>query len=82
MNQLREAVEHLKSIPDAKYVGLSAFAETVKAGAFLLGPQVFLKLDKIIGRTPTQVWAAFDAEVDRQMYGLVERQAGGYGTQA
>jgi hypothetical protein len=68
-DQLREAVEYLKSIPDAKYVGLSAFAETVKAGSSLLGPQVFLKLDNILGRMPAQVWAQFDAEIDRQVYG-------------
>ena len=79
--ELRDAVEHLKPIPDSKYVGLCAESETVRAGAFLLGPKAFLKLDQIRGRTPAEVWAAFDAEVDRLVYGLLEPQGKRYGVQ-
>ena len=55
-------------------MGLSAFADTVRVAAFLLGPEVFLKLGRILGPTPTQVWAQFDAEIDRKVHGPLELQ--------
>ncbi len=60
---LNKAVAHLKSIPDAKFVGL--IAETsVTAGKYKLRAQVFFKLGQIVGKTPAQVWDMFDRQVD------------------
>jgi hypothetical protein len=42
---------------------------------------VFIKLDSILGRIPAQVWAQFDAEIDQQVYGRIERQGRKYRTQ-
>ena len=63
---LAQAVEHLRAIPDAKYVGLNVQV-LVNAGRFNLDAPGFLKLDQIISRTPAQVWEALDAQIDRQI---------------
>lgn len=74
---LRAAVEHLQTIPDAKYVGLQADSETLNVGAFKLIAPAFLKLKDILGKTPAQIWAEFDNQVERQV-AYFERRDGNF----
>ena len=47
---------------------------------FQLLAQPMIELKRIEGRTPRQVWAMFDTDVDRQVFDLVERFLPGYGS--
>lgn len=64
VDQLREAVEYLKTQPQTKFTGLQATTSTT-AGTYKLLAQPILPLDQILGKTPREVWAAFDVELDR-----------------
>lgn len=80
LDQLREAVEYLRHQPQTGYTGLIAQAD-VETEQFKLLAQPMLQLSEIIGKTPAEVWDAFDADVDRQVAGLIERYAPEYGNQ-
>lgn len=69
---LRAAVEYLKTIKQAKFTGLMAETSTT-AGHYKLLARVLLGLDDIIGKTPAEVWEMFDAAVDDQRQGLLNR---------
>ena len=57
-------------------------AEThVRMERFQFLAQPMLELKKIQGKTPQQVWAMFDADVDRQVFYFNKRFLPGYGTQ-
>src|SRR5688572_24890084 len=76
VNDLRKAVEYLRSIlgADAPGTFVGLVAEThVSAGKFKLNARPQLSLSEIVGRTPAQVWAAFDAAVDKEREGLERR---------
>jgi hypothetical protein len=79
INELRAAVEYLKTIPGADdpktLIGLIAIARIVPAGTIKLKPQPMLKLSVIRGKTPGQVWEAFDADVDDQIKGLQQHSS-------
>jgi len=78
IGELRAAVEYLRAVPGAdtaKHVGLVAIAATVPAGNFKLDPQPMLRLPEILGRTPAEVWKAFDADIDKQRSGLTHHGA-------
>jgi hypothetical protein len=64
IDQMREAVEYLKTQPQTEFTGLQATTSTT-AGPYKLLAQPILPLDQIIGKTPAEVWDAFDAGVDR-----------------
>lgn len=69
ITELRQAVDHLRSIPDAK--GNFIVAETsVRAGQYRLRAMAALRLDQIKGKTPAEVWNLFDNDVDRQIQSL------------
>ena len=74
--QLREAVDHLKTVPGsdnpAMHIGISAEA-LVQAGPYKLRARPILKLHQILGRTPREVWELFDADIDAQRDGLINR---------
>nr|AUN37309.1 hypothetical protein [uncultured bacterium] len=74
--ELRSAVEHLKRMPQRGFTSLVAHGETVDAGPFKLGPNPALRLNQIVGKTPAEVWELFDAGVDEQRKGLVQRGSG------
>jgi len=63
IDQLREAVEHLKTVPQTGYTGL--MAEThYKDEVVNLGPLPMLQLKDILGKSPEEVWDLFDQRVD------------------
>lgn len=63
IDQLREAVEYLKTVPETGYTGL--MAEThYKDEVVNLGPQPMLQLKDILGKSPEEVWKMFDQRVD------------------
>ncbi|MGE3467987.1 MAG: hypothetical protein AB7J13_13780 [Pyrinomonadaceae bacterium] len=76
IDQLRSAVEYLRTVEQTPHVGLVAYAAVVPAGPFLLEPKPMLGLSKILGKTPAEVWEAFDADVDEQISGLLRRGVG------
>jgi hypothetical protein len=43
------------------------------AGPYKLLAQPMLSLDQVIGKKPSEVWALFDADVDRQRADLIAR---------
>ncbi len=77
--QLREAVEHLKTVPGvddpAMHIGLKAETH-VNAHKLKLRAQPFLRLSEILGKTPAEVWEMFDLDVDDQRRGLIDRSLG------
>lgn len=77
IDDMRSAVEYLKTIPEASaektFIGLVAEAATVETGLFKLGPTPMIKLRDILGKTPAEVWDMFDADIDRQCADLAER---------
>jgi len=72
VGQLREAVEYLKLQPQTPFVGLVARTHTT-AGRYKLMAEPMLSLDEILGKTPSEVWALFDAGVDRSRKSLEAR---------
>jgi len=56
IDQLREAVEYLKTHPQTEFTGLQATTNTT-AGPYKLLAQPILPLDQILGKTPGEVWA-------------------------
>ena len=66
VDQLREAVEYLKTVPQTGYTGLQATVP-VKTDLINLLAQPILQLSDIVGKTPAEVWAMFDREVDRMV---------------
>jgi len=72
VDQLREAVEYLRSQPQTPHTGLIARTNT-NAGRYKLSAEPMLLLDQILGKTPSEVWAAFDLEVDRWRTGLMRQ---------
>jgi hypothetical protein len=72
VDQLREAVEYLKTQPQTEFTGLVAMTSTT-AGPYKLLAQPMLSLDQVIGKKPSEVWALFDADVDRQRADLIAR---------
>lgn len=73
---MREAVEHLKTVPGSddptKWIGLTA--ETlVTAGEYKLRARPLLRLHQILGRTPREVWDLFDSDVDAQRESLANQ---------
>ena len=75
--ELREAVEHLKTLDQRGFTGLTA-ETSARAGQYRLLARPFLKLDQIIGRTPRDVWEMFDADVDKQRKSLLARDKMSY----
>lgn len=75
-SDLRAAVEHLKTLPDAKYVDLQADTVPLKIGTFRLIAPTFLKLKDVVGKTPDQVWEQLDLQVDRQVDYFAGRDRG------
>lgn len=75
-NDLRGAVEHLKTLDQTGHVGILVEVD-VKAGQFRLRAPAFLKLEQIVGKKPAEVWAILDAEIDRQI-AYFERRDGRY----
>lgn len=81
IKEMRAAVEYLRTLPGAdtaQLVGLGA--ETSTGGhwpdgtiMFKLLAKPFVRLPWIIGKTPVQVWAEFDRQVDEDRKGLVRR---------
>lgn len=63
---LRMAVEHLRSIPQGKHVGIVA-ESLVRAGGFKIQAPAMLYLDQIEGKTPREVWDMLDSLIDRQV---------------
>ena len=63
LDQLREAVEHLRTVPQTGYTGLQATTSYKDDVIFLLA-QPMLQLKDIEGKTPADVWEMFDKEVD------------------
>ena len=74
---LRSAVEHLRTLPRKRFIGLTVEV-LVQAGGFKIQAPAALSLDQIEGKTPAQVWAIFDAEIDRQIAYFRSRSAGSY----
>ena len=72
VDQLREAVEYLKTQPQSEHTGLVARTLTA-AGTYKLLAEPMLSLGEITGKTPGEVWAAFDAGVDRWRAGLIRQ---------
>jgi hypothetical protein len=73
---LRQAVEHLKTLDQAPYVGVTL--ALVKAGGFKIDAPAFLKLEQIEGKTPAEVWEEFDRQIDKQIE-YFERRGKGSG---
>jgi len=76
LNQLREAVEYLRTIEQTNHVGIAAIGTVAAAGRYKLIPEPMLKLSEIVGRTPTQVWDLFDQKTDEWIEGLLRRGSG------
>lgn len=72
VDQLRPAVEYLKTQPQTEFTGLIARTLT-DAGPYKLLAEPMLSLDQIIGKKPSEVWDLFDAGVDRWRAGLIAR---------
>lgn len=72
IHQLREAVEYLKTVPESKFTGLIA-ESSVRAGELRLRAQPMLGIDVIRGKTPAQVWAAFDQRVNQEIASFERR---------
>lgn len=72
-NQMRQAVEYLRTQPQGRFVGLSAYV-SVKLPQYdhWLRAAPLIHLDSIIGKTPKQVWDMFDAEVTAQIKDYVD----------
>lgn len=77
ITEIRQAVEHLKTLKQAKGTGLEA-QTSVRAGRYWLLARPLLKLNQIIGRTPREVWELFDADVDGQRESLKQRDSLSY----
>ncbi len=63
---MREAVEHLKTIPDTGYTGLQA-SVSVEVGMYKLLAQPIIPLSQILGKKPSEVWEMFDKKVDESI---------------
>jgi len=78
--ELRVAVAYLRSVASSMEIttriGLAAIAETVEAGSFKLDPQPMLHLSDIEGKTPSEVWDAFDLRIDASIAGLTRSRSG------
>ncbi len=70
--EIRAAVEHLKTIEQAKFTGLQAETDTT-VGHYKLRARALIPLSDIIGKTPREVWAMFDAKVDADRASLAAR---------
>lgn len=76
VTELRAAVEYLREVVtqvSRPFVGVVADAGILPAGMFKLDGKVMLTLDEIEGRTPAEVWAAFDAKLDDEIEYLTRR---------
>ena len=76
LNEMRAAVEYLKTKPDSPHVGLVAIARQVRAGQFLLAPKPMINLKDILGKKPSEVWEMFDNKIDLQREGLARPATG------
>jgi hypothetical protein len=74
---LRLAVDFLRTLPQTAFVGITVEVN-VKAGPYKLRAPAHLTLSEIEGKTPAQVWKAFDAEVDRQIEYFENRARGNF----
>lgn len=63
LDQMREAVEYLKGVPQTGWTGLQATVP-VRTEKISLLAQPILQLSEIVGKVPAEVWAMFDAKVD------------------
>jgi hypothetical protein len=76
VKDIRSAVEYLKTVPGAleegTLIGLMA-TTIVPAGTFILQAEPILPLKQIAGKTPRQVWDAFDQRVTEQRRDLILR---------
>lgn len=68
VDQMREAVDYLKTQPQTKYAGLCAKCDYKSpTHRFWLGTKPLIQLEKVKGKTPREVWEMFDADVTRQI---------------
>lgn len=70
---LRAAVEHLRSIERVGFTTITVRV-SVAAGKYKLRAPAALYLEQIEGKTPAEVWAMFDAQVDEQISYFVNRR--------
>lgn len=73
IDQMREAVEYLRGVPQTGYTGLVATTSVDVPPRFKLLAQPMLQLSDILGKTESQVWAMFDQAVDEQILRSGER---------
>lgn len=74
VDQIRDAVEYLKTEPMTEFTGLVAVTYYQSPNhRFKLEAKPMLNLNQILGKTPTEVWAMFDSDVDRQIRDLERR---------
>ena len=66
IDQLREAAEYLKTVPQTGYTGLVAVTN-FKDDLINLRPEPMLQLKDILGKTPKEVWDLFDKAVDEKV---------------
>lgn len=65
-DDLRGAVDRLRTCEQLQYTKLVA-ETTIHPGRWHVVAPASLKLADIEGRTPAQVWSAFDAQIDEQV---------------
>lgn len=74
VDQMREAVEYLKTQQVTDHTGLGAVSYyRSPQHRFQLKAEPLLPLDQVLGKTPAEVWDLFDNDVDRQITGLEHR---------
>jgi hypothetical protein len=73
IDQLPDAIAYLRSQPAPDLRLIARTYTTV--GRYRLCAEPALTLDWLVGKTPAEIWAAFDAEVDRWAAGLESRYA-------
>lgn len=76
VDQLRAAVEYLRTVEQTPHVGLAAIGTITPAGAYKIIPEPMLSLSEITGRTPVEVWDLFDRRTDEWIEGLLRRSSG------
>jgi hypothetical protein len=63
VDQMRDAVELLRTAPDTTHSGLSAVAQ-VKHGELFVMAQPVIPYREIVGKTPKKLWAMLDERVE------------------
>ena len=69
VHELQDAIQYLRSQPEALDPRLIAKTKTT-IGPYTLFAEPALALDQLNGKSPDEIWCAFDAEVDLWAAGL------------